>query len=297
LYITALLFVLPYISDDTSLRHEYDIYWQMGTFSIFFGYINLILIIEPLKYFGLYVTMFLEVMKTVLKVLCLFVMFTLAFSMAFFILLKEQASFATIGKTFMKVTAMTTGEIEYAATVIDQLNNTVPGTSGKDGIPLVPFEDSTYLFYYLFILVMPIALVNLLIGLAVGDIEAIQKTAFLRNKGRQITFIADIERKFPKFFTRRMYSGTEIVRVAVSGGSFWKRRTNKEEFQDQDLLGDNDEIDEMTLRLDNLTREIEKAKARQKIMMGTMDQERDILLAVAERVGVEVNLPTRVKTE
>jgi len=60
------------------------------------------------------------------------------------------------------------------------------------------------------------------IGLAVGDIEAIQKTAFLRNKGRQITFIADIERKFPKFFTRRMYSGTEIVRVAVSGGSFWK---------------------------------------------------------------------------
>ena len=92
LYITALLFVLPYISDDTSLRDEYDLYWQMGTFSIFFGYINLILIIEPLKYLGLYVTMFLEVMKTVLKVLCLFVMFTLAFSMAFFILLKEQVS-------------------------------------------------------------------------------------------------------------------------------------------------------------------------------------------------------------
>ena len=92
LYITALLFVLPYISDDTNLQAEYDIYWQMGTFSIFFAYINLILIIEPLKYLGLYVTMFLEVIKTVLKVLCLFVMFTLAFSMAFFILLKEQVN-------------------------------------------------------------------------------------------------------------------------------------------------------------------------------------------------------------
>ena len=92
LYITALLFVLPYISDDTNLRDEYDIYWQMGTFSIFLGYINLILIVEPLKYVGLYVTMFIEVMMTVLKVLFLFVMFTLAFSMAFFILLKEQVS-------------------------------------------------------------------------------------------------------------------------------------------------------------------------------------------------------------
>jgi len=77
----------------------------------------------------------------------------------------------------------------------------------------------------------------------------------------------------------------------------FRRRTNKEEFQDQDLLGDNDEIDDMTLRLDNLTREIEKAKARQKIMMGSVEQQRDILLAVAERVGVEVNLPNRVKME
>ena len=78
---------------------------------------------------------------------------------------------------------------------------------------------------------------------------------------------------------------------------FYRRRTNKEEFLDEDLLGDTDEIDEMTLRLDNLTREIEKSRARQKTMMGTVDQQRDILLAVAERVGVEVNLPTRAKIE
>ena len=63
-------------------------------------------------------------------------------------------------------------------------------------------------------------------------------------------------------------------------------------------MGDNDgEIDEMTLRLDNLTREIEKSKLRQKILIGATDQQRDILLAVAERVGVEINLPSRIKIE
>ena len=92
LYLTAFLFVLPYINDDTTIRQNFEIYWQMGTFSIFFAYFNLILIIEPLKYVGIYVTMFLEVMKTVLQVLTLFIMFTLAFSMAFYILLKEQVS-------------------------------------------------------------------------------------------------------------------------------------------------------------------------------------------------------------
>lgn len=223
-------------------------------------------------------------------------MFTVAFSMAFYILLKEQDAFESIWLTFMKVTAMTTGELEYTATIIDQLNKPVAQGSF---IPLVPFEESTYIFYYLFILIMPIALVNLLIGLAVGDIEAIQKTAFLRNKGKQITFIADVERKFPKFFTRRMYRPSEIV--IVDGDTkmkFWKRRTKKEEFQDEDLLGDNnDEIDEMTLRLENLTREVEKAKLRQKIMMNAVDQQRDILLAVADHVGVEINLPSRAKVE
>lgn len=65
----------------------------------------------------------------------------------------------------MKVTAMTTGEIEYTATIIDQLNKTkeIPGLKQSE-IPLVPFEESTYVFYYLFILVMPIALVNLLVS-------------------------------------------------------------------------------------------------------------------------------------
>lgn len=53
----------------------------------------------------------------------------------------------------------------------------------------------------------------------------------------------------------------------------------------------------MTLRLENLTREVEKAKLRQKIMMNAVDQQRDILLAVAGHVGVEINLPSRAKVE
>lgn len=63
-------------------------------------------------------------------------------------------------KAFMKVFAMTSGEIEYTQTVIDALNQNSAGTK----FPLVPFEDSTYIFYFMFILAMPIALVNLLVS-------------------------------------------------------------------------------------------------------------------------------------
>ena len=102
---------------------------------------------------------------------------------------------------------------------------------------------------------------------------------------QMVTTMYNNQTNFPRLFSQTMLK------------PLFRRKTNKEEFQDQDLLGDTDEIDEMTLRLDSLTREIEKSKARQKIMMGTVDQQRDILLAVAEHVGVEVNLPTRVKIE
>ena len=63
-------------------------------------------------------------------------------------------------KAFMKVFAMTSGEIDYTQTVIDALNQNSAGTK----FPLVPFEDSTYIFYFMFILAMPIALVNLLVS-------------------------------------------------------------------------------------------------------------------------------------
>ena len=34
-----------------------------------------------------------------------------------------------------------------------------------------------------------------------------------------------------------------------------------------------------------------------RIMMYAVDQQRDILLAVADQIGVEINLPSRVKIE
>lgn len=64
----------------------------------------------------------------------------------------------------MKIIAMTTGELEFTATVTDNLNKT---SGGK--IPLVPFLESTYIFYFLFILMMPIALVNLLVSIVFID--------------------------------------------------------------------------------------------------------------------------------
>ena len=50
------------------------------------------------------------------------------------------------------------------------------------------------------------------VGLAVGDIDAIQKSAFIRKEAKKISFLLEIETKFPKFITRRLYKPIVVVR-------------------------------------------------------------------------------------
>ena len=49
------------------------------------------------------------------------------------------------------------------------------------------------------------------VGLAVGDIESVQKYAFLRNKGKFIDFVVGVERNLPKFVTRRLHKPELVV--------------------------------------------------------------------------------------
>ena len=49
------------------------------------------------------------------------------------------------------------------------------------------------------------------VGLAVGDIESVQKSAFLRNQEKVIKFVVRIERNFPKWITRRFYRPEMVV--------------------------------------------------------------------------------------
>ena len=49
------------------------------------------------------------------------------------------------------------------------------------------------------------------VGLAVGDIESVQKYAFLRNKGKFVDFVVGVERNLPKFVTRRLHKPELVV--------------------------------------------------------------------------------------
>ena len=72
-----------------------------------------------------------------------------------------QSSFEDFGKAIVKTTVMTVGELDYN----DLLVTNLYASTNKTGIPspLVPYPVISYIFFYIFMLTMPIVLMNLLV--------------------------------------------------------------------------------------------------------------------------------------
>lgn len=56
----------------------------------------------------------------------------------------------------------------------------------------------------LFMILMPILLMNLLIGLAVGDIESVRRNAQLKRLAMQVVLHTELERKLPAMWLERV---------------------------------------------------------------------------------------------
>ena len=56
----------------------------------------------------------------------------------------------------------------------------------------------------LFMILMPILLMNLLIGLAVGDIESVRRNAQLKRLAMQVVLHTELERKLPQMWLEKV---------------------------------------------------------------------------------------------
>ena len=96
LYVTTVIFVIPYtmpvawVNEAFNQSKEKSFMWTNGLVSIFLCYVNLVLFLRRFRLLGIYVTMYVEVTKTMLKVMSVFSVFILGFTIVFFVLFKEQ---------------------------------------------------------------------------------------------------------------------------------------------------------------------------------------------------------------
>ena len=122
------------------------------------SWLDVMLFLRRSPLFNIYVVMFTQVILTLARVLILFTPLILAFGLVFYQLFLKQTQFKDTGNSLMKAFVMLTGELEYS--------DTIPKSLGKTSsqVPLVPIPALSYLAFVVFIIAMPIALMNLLVS-------------------------------------------------------------------------------------------------------------------------------------
>ncbi|XP_071478085.1 transient receptor potential cation channel subfamily A member 1-like [Diadema antillarum] len=187
LYATSLAFVAPYLAGQNE-----DFQWQCGAVAVFLAWFNFLLYLQRFDIFGIYVVMFLEILRTLVQVLLVFSILIVAFGLTFHILLPRELNHAhtSPAMSLLRVsTALLLGELDFINSFVDPANDEFDYT--------MPYPELTYFFLIGLVLLMPILLMNLLIGLAVGDIASMQHNAHLKRLAMQVELHTDLEQKLP----------------------------------------------------------------------------------------------------
>ncbi|XP_040358376.1 transient receptor potential cation channel subfamily A member 1 [Ixodes scapularis] len=212
LYISSGLMAAGHLSTTVVDRSNQYI---MAALAVFLAWFNYLLYLQRFNRIGLYVVMFLEILSTLLKVMFVFSVLIIAFGLSFHILLAKidinvktavvdpytgnvtMRSMNMSDKGFhnpvislVRVGTMMLGELDFLGTYLRPMRV-------LDSSAWYQIVAATW-FLVVFIVLMPILLMNLLIGLAVGDIETVRRNAQLKRLTMQVELHTDLERKLPR---------------------------------------------------------------------------------------------------
>nr|XP_023015945.1 transient receptor potential channel pyrexia [Leptinotarsa decemlineata] len=162
-----------------------DVYnWEhhVAAISIFLSWVELMMIVGRFPIFGLYIQMFTTVSvnfgKFMLAYFCLFI----AFSLSFGVIFANHPVFSDLKWVLLKVIIMMSGELEYEDDFFPEDKN--------QGIK---YPYTAQLMYLCFVLLVTVILTNLMVGLAVSDIQGLQQSAGLDRLVRQAELVAHLE--------------------------------------------------------------------------------------------------------
>ncbi|XP_062377181.1 transient receptor potential cation channel subfamily A member 1b [Sardina pilchardus] len=186
--IACLMFTIPIM-----FGVEDNWVWEAGAVAILLAWVNFLLYLQRFEHFGIYVVMFGEIIKTLFSVIVLVIFLVLAFGLSFYALMLHQSEFHWFGLSLAQTFVMMVGELNYQTNFFGAFEGN-----------RLAFPQITYVVFVLFILLMPILLMNLMIGLAVGDIAEVQRNACLKRIAMQIDLHTNLEEKLPYWILKRV---------------------------------------------------------------------------------------------
>ena len=174
-HVDVLVFLGALVVTLVPLGIDYDVWVHtLGCVLILTSGIRSSWTLTHIKYMGNKFRMVLAVVTQVFIFSPILLLFVLMFALVYHALFSNQETFSNFGISLMKTMAMTVGELDFSSVYFADDNNKT-------------FEIMGLIFFVVFLGIMTISMMNLLIGVAVGDIVELQQ------KGDQSIFRGQVE--------------------------------------------------------------------------------------------------------
>lgn len=265
IYTTSIIFVSPlFISIPAYVQ------WQCGAIAIYLYWMNFLLYLQRFENCGIFIVMLEVIMKTLLKSTVVFVFLLVAFGLSFYVLLSIQDAFSSPLLSIMQTFSMMLGDINYHDAFLD------PFLRNELAYPFLSFA-----LLITFTMFVPIVLMNLLIGLAVGDIAEVQKHALLKRIAMQVELHTSLEKKLPLWFLHKVDQKSITVypnRPRYSGGLL--RGVLHYIFCPQETRQEIPNVDT------SLETEIMKQKYRLKDLSSLLEKQHDLIKLIIQKMEI-----------
>lgn len=202
----GVVIVSAFVTSFVYTGRTYD--WQnyVGAFAILCAWTNLMLMVGQLPAFGTYVAMFTHIQFEFAKLLLAYSGLLIGFTISFCVIFVGEPSFGNPFTGLIKVLAMMAGELDFEG-LMNQAEN-----HGQDGhfVLYHPLSVCSQILFTLFLVFVTVILMNLLVGIAVHDIQGLRNHAGLTKLVSQTKLILFTEMvlhnaSIPYAFRKWMY--------------------------------------------------------------------------------------------
>ncbi|XP_078036050.1 transient receptor potential channel pyrexia [Augochlora pura] len=157
-------------------------HWQhhVAALGILLIWLELMMVVGRFPMFGLYIQMFAQVSINFFKFLGAYMCLIIGFSLGFSVLHKNYKSFANPLVGLLKTIIMMSGELEFEDVYFDE------------SAPIL-YSGTAHLMLLSFVILVTVILTNLMMGLAVSDIQELRRCAGLDRLVRRAELVAHLE--------------------------------------------------------------------------------------------------------
>ncbi|XP_059490271.1 transient receptor potential channel pyrexia-like [Neocloeon triangulifer] len=155
---------------------------RLAPLVVLIAWANFMILLGQLPWFGVYVEMYLSVLKEFVKLLMAYICLLIGYAISFYMIFKSKEPFSNPLKAIWKTLAMMIGELEYN----DLFDNT---TADMELLSSVAVQ----IVFIGFIFTIAIVLMNLLVGIVVHDVNEIKQSALATKLKRKVDLVEYLE--------------------------------------------------------------------------------------------------------